>query len=285
MNEPPDGDTNMANLTNFWWVFLSNYLNSNYGNIQYQIATDSLFISPTLDTICPFNISPVLAYSLFCGETYYWRIREITIADTSQWSVVYSFTMHYHGNYYPQLIEPANLSTGNNNPIHFHFMKYAGAAYNEIIIDTTIIFANPIIYNTTDSFYNATLLPSSNYYYWKVRNNYGTISSPCYSRWSNTWKFLMNQTNNINMLSVNSKLSVLPNPFTDELIINIGDDIKNKPFTLTITDLLGRKVYSNCKQSEKETFIKIDTKNLQSGLYLLKISSEQQNNILRVLKE
>lgn len=72
-------------------------------------------------------------------------------------------------------------------------------------------------------------------------------------------------------------ISVYPNPARDELNINATNDIIISK--IEITDVNGRLILSKNKD-----FNKIDVEKLQQGIYLLKISHDDKNEILKFIK-
>lgn len=66
-------------------------------------------------------------------------------------------------------------------------------------------------------------------------------------------------------------LKVYPNPATSSVNISLVNEIKNA--TTTIYDINGRQVYS--KKSDLKGIVTINTSNLSTGIYILKINNQQ----------
>jgi hypothetical protein len=76
--------------------------------------------------------------------------------------------------------------------------------------------------------------------------------------------------NNVLGLANNNSISIYPNPFSDELIIN-NQDAKNGISSITLNDLTGRILL---QVNPATSIISINTSQLPAGLYYLNISTE-----------
>lgn len=74
-------------------------------------------------------------------------------------------------------------------------------------------------------------------------------------------------------------ISVFPNPFTNQLVVDFK---ANKVSTLCLSDIQGRIVI--CKNVSNQKEFTFDTSSLESGIYFLKISSSSQQEIFKVVK-
>ena len=78
-----------------------------------------------------------------------------------------------------------------------------------------------------------------------------------------------------------SMWSVFPNPFSDELIIDLGKDYKE--VSVKIYDLTGRLISNQVVKNHST--LKINNSKLPSGVYYLQIETESQNQFFNIRKE
>ena len=75
---------------------------------------------------------------------------------------------------------------------------------------------------------------------------------------------------------LDSKFNIYPNPASN--LLNI-DNKNGLDFTVYLNDLTGKTVYSNQSNSD----LKINVSNLPAGMYLLKITSEKNTLVKKVI--
>lgn len=75
-----------------------------------------------------------------------------------------------------------------------------------------------------------------------------------------------------------SEISVIPNPFHEEFLLNTGT---NETKTITITDLSGRIILSI---SSTEDHLIINTKYFCYGIYYITVTSEERTKVLKIIK-
>ena len=78
-----------------------------------------------------------------------------------------------------------------------------------------------------------------------------------------------------------SMWSVFPNPFSDELIIDLGKDYKE--VSVKMYDLTGRLISNQVVKNHST--LKINNSKLPSGVYYLQIETESQNQFFNIRKE
>ena len=110
-------------------------------------------------------------------------------------------------------------------------------------------------------------------YCYKVSALYGEIESE-FSNSSCAWAY-----NGIN--EYDSKIKVYPNPTTGELRIETSD-MRYGISDVTIFDIYGRKLVSNLKSQISNQIINIS--HFHSGIYFLKIETEQGTIMKKVIK-
>jgi hypothetical protein len=80
-------------------------------------------------------------------------------------------------------------------------------------------------------------------------------------------------------------ISVLPNPFSDDISI-YADGIKQSLYTISIHDVLGRVINKAEVNATGNSFItKLTTENLNKGIYFLVISSDNFIFSKKIVKE
>jgi N-acetylneuraminic acid mutarotase len=87
----------------------------------------------------------------------------------------------------------------------------------------------------------------------------------------------------INQLSaISEQLSVYPNPTSSELFVNISSSVSNvKEWTLQITDVLGRMLYSRLSLNYNND---IDLSNLPGGVYFIAVINKTERAVVPVVK-
>ncbi|PCH65072.1 MAG: hypothetical protein COC01_10420 [Bacteroidetes bacterium] len=79
-----------------------------------------------------------------------------------------------------------------------------------------------------------------------------------------------------------NKVHIYPNPATNNLAVYF-DYKEVKTLTINLYDMAGRVIYSDFKEEIKSGPIFIDVSKFRSGLYILKINSQQENEEYKVL--
>lgn len=93
-----------------------------------------------------------------------------------------------------------------------------------------------------------------------------------------------NVITNINSFNeVELSVFLYPNPASNELNIRLESLPKNKKYTLTINDVLGREYISTFIETSSSTDHAINTSQLPSGVYLVKIQGDVINTCQRVV--
>jgi photosystem II stability/assembly factor-like uncharacterized protein len=75
-------------------------------------------------------------------------------------------------------------------------------------------------------------------------------------------------------------IKIYPNPASEQINISLTEK-SNEPFTIEITDFLGKKVYSQIHQAIE--VLNIDTKMFSKGMYLLTMSSQNKRETHKVI--
>jgi hypothetical protein len=77
------------------------------------------------------------------------------------------------------------------------------------------------------------------------------------------------------------RATIFPNPFSSQLIIQLGEDNPG-PVWITLSDILGRAVYSNVLEGQ---WIYLETGTLPSGYYTIEIRSGKKIYNSKLIKE
>jgi hypothetical protein len=151
---------------------------------EYQCDTSSNFDSPYFVTgLRTSSYTYVTTPALHYGETYYWRVRVMNEVDTSEWSVIWSFTTRPSLN----LVSPSNGATVTTLTPQLNWSSYSGGTYYQYQYDVTPLFNSANMYIAQRS-YNYATTPSLRYgetYYWRVR----VMNEVDTSEWSVVWAF------------------------------------------------------------------------------------------------
>jgi hypothetical protein len=83
----------------------------------------------------------------------------------------------------------------------------------------------------------------------------------------------------------NSTLIAFPNPFSNYIYIKVESE-KNSVATITLSDVVGRKLLNNYNKeiAEGENIIRINTKEIPSGFYVCTVTLSGKNYFLKLIK-
>jgi len=183
---PVDSAVNQKPIVLLKWLPIS-------GALKYFIEYDTDVMFATSNTVIAITDS-VNIDTLLYGTTYYWRVKAISINDTSNWSVVKSFTVID----IPQLVSPINSAVNQMPDIFLKWMRIEGSTKYIIEYDTALLFSNPLILTAVDT----TIIPNNflfgKTYYWRVKAISGTDTS----NWSSVYSFTV--VNTLNQISPNN---------------------------------------------------------------------------------
>jgi len=78
------------------------------------------------------------------------------------------------------------------------------------------------------------------------------------------------------------KVSVYPNPITNQVTVCIDESMQGKPFRMVVMDVMGRKLVAQTRSSSKVT---IDTSLWPSGVYFLQVEQEGFCGSRKIVKQ
>jgi len=79
------------------------------------------------------------------------------------------------------------------------------------------------------------------------------------------------------------EVTVYPNPFQDKITIDLSEF--NSNVQISITDLLGKEIYSKSVTNQEFTIIDLDQKDLRPGVYIVNLKSMEQSISKRIVKK
>ena len=82
--------------------------------------------------------------------------------------------------------------------------------------------------------------------------------------------------------TISSEISVYPNPVKNELRVSFNSQ-KNSSANITLTDILGRIIYTSNNKTSANTVIPMQ--NLNNGIYILKVETESEVITKKIVKE
>lgn len=105
----------------------------------------------------------------------------------------------------------------------------------------------------------------------------GTDNNNCSSQ-TNYVLYVSGCTGLNHLSTAASEISVIPNPFHEEFLLNTGT---NQTKTITITDLSGRIILSI---SSREDHLIVNTKYFCYGVYYITVTSAERTKVLKIIK-
>jgi hypothetical protein len=257
---PVNGAANVPVKVPLDWSIQGSNLSQRY---QYQIGTDSTFATSSIITLGADEFSED-TFTANYATTYYWRARAFNAADTSKWSVRYSFrTVNAPVVGTVSLIRPANNAT-NITPgtVIFDWLDAVNATSYDIEVATDDNFVSVVASGTLN-------LPGSQWnnaqpktkYYWRVRGKSSFGNGPWAFR-----NFTTTASIGQSELSDNDGIAVYPNPSTDKIFIKM-----NQPLTAKIYNALGETIWQS-RQAASD--FEIHSQLWPAGAYLLILTGE-----------
>lgn len=177
---PSNGSTNQDVYIQLDWGTLTGS-----GTYQVELDTVNTFDSPEYQ-INETGNSYYYQSELLFGETYYWRVRACHINDTSEWSVIWSFSTRDE----IYLTSPSNGATNQDVYLMLDWAYFSGCSTYDWEIDTSANFDSGLYQNgnTGNSYIYVSDLYYNTVYYWRARG----VHSEDITEWSETWTFTTN---------------------------------------------------------------------------------------------
>jgi Secretion system C-terminal sorting domain/Photosynthesis system II assembly factor YCF48 len=83
-----------------------------------------------------------------------------------------------------------------------------------------------------------------------------------------------------NKIDIQANIKIYPNPASDQINIAVNEK-SSEPFTIEITDFLGKKVFSQSYNGNNT--LSIDSKNFSKGVYLVRVISQDKRETQKVV--
>lgn len=211
---------------------------------QLQLDTNTTFSSGGFIEIILGASSQSTTADLFFGTEYRWRVRAFHAADTSDWSVIWTFRTTDS----LILLTPANNAISQPLNLTLDWSGITGVTGYEAQLSSDSLFGNPASYITSSSQQAVVNLSYGTRYFWRVRAYHANDTSS----WGTTWNFeTIYQINSIPVLVYpsNNATNVLTsdslrwNHVTDPLVnayeVQLDDNNTfSSPLSFTTTDSL-----------------------------------------------
>lgn len=263
---PANNATNIALDTLAKWDALT-------GVVRYtiQLADNIEFEDPFIfETGANTYRFKDLAY----GKNYFWRVNTRHAGGTSDWSEVFKFTT---SNMVELTSPAANAINVTRLPL-YTWVHIRGTEKYMVEVSKTSNFAESTDFLTSTNFYqNQFLLDPNQTYYWRVRGIQGLDSTG----WSAQRSYTTTNETSINDIVDIQNFSIHPNPSNG--LVSIKSAQASAKMNVQIFTLIGKKVYEEIfEQVRADQTSRLDLRNLESGIYLIRLS-DGMNNITRKL--
>jgi len=155
---------------------------------------------------------------------------------------------------------------------------------NEYILEvaTDTFFTNIIVsQTTTDTTYTFTNnLTVSTTYFWRVaRKDHLDIL-----HWSDIWRFNVVAVGTKEIEDYEIPLNIFPNPFHDYLMLELQTEAKDEFIDLTFYNINGQAMKTKRFNQTGNLLLPINTLDLSSGMYILKIQTKNRVRTVKVVK-
>ncbi|MBA2613052.1 MAG: T9SS type A sorting domain-containing protein [Bacteroidetes bacterium] len=281
------GSTNTNNGTNMFpfvnfpptWTAVADVAFSNTGKMFTLIQSSQFYQVGFYETQGPFNTNSIFTKAISTGTLSYY----FTSLYIDKCGYLYGLSpnggisiSNGHVNTPAQsvLSLPANNATGVSLTPSLIWNTLCIADSFKIQVSTVSNFSNTIINqaNVIANNYSipASILNPNTMYYWRVYgvNNLGV------GAWSNTFNFTTGTLTDLSKNTLQSHISVYPNPTND--VITIMFNMQGADRIIEISDMTGRVIDKvECKEQSKI----ISLKSLPNGIYFIKCGNDIQKII------
>ncbi len=272
---PATGDTNIiSNLYVMkWWPVDS------ITGYQMEIRKNDTVVKLIDLSAAPSTLAPVLEYFTW----YTWRVRAVKDETYGPWSEFRRFRTAPEPAAPPQLVSPANDSTGV--PTSFRLIWTWSERSDNFMVHvskspdfSTLEFADDQIYGTLINFM---YFDPNTKYYWRVRGkNGGGVGT-----WSDVWSFTTAPTVSVATDKTAAiRFSCVPNPVTEIAKLHFTMSEAGRA-SISLFTMLGVRVQTvaDLQYDTGEHSIDWQPGSLASGKYLLRLEAEGASTIVPVI--
>jgi hypothetical protein len=258
---PINGSINLSLNPSIDWASLIGI--SGY---QYRYSPNNNFVNA--NPIPTGTTSQANLVNLLYGTSYFWQVRALHGADTSDWSSAWSFTTLYQISSSPLLLSPANSAlnvpfTGTS----LQWSSVATATFYEYLLDDEQSFSSAVSgTETLTSASTGDLMPGTTYY-WKVRAGNGSG----FSAWSEVRSFNTGVATKILENESKARLKIVPNPSEGLIQLSLDGKPIQENSLVEIFSLQGKLVQRFEVQNPASS---TDLRNLAKGIYRIQIFTE-----------
>ncbi len=177
----------------------------------------------------------------------------------------------------PYVLTPEVLSDSAVTKIHWMYPEKAGAEAFELQVSINDGSWQTLSDDITDTCYSLAPNIEKNYSY--------RVRAKTNGNWySNSWSSIVHLKVNYTSVEedVESNIQIYPNPFNTQLKLKSGNS--NEAKLIEIYTITGKIIYSNKSFDSGENLI-IDTKNWNNGIYLIRVTGNNQVFSLKAIKK
>ena len=196
------------------------------GAANYQVQLSTVLDFTTIINDSETADTTFESSNLSFETEYFWRVRGIGVADTSDWSPVFTFITRPEDLGTPFLISPADEAKNVPDSLEFIWISVVGADQYELEIDKDTSLTGSQIFTVNDTSKVVGDLEFEQTYYWRVRAK--IADSELESEWSSWFSFTVQKTpqsapfviNPLNQVSLHEDfgtefIAILDSVFTD----------------------------------------------------------------------
>lgn len=214
----------------------------------------------------------------FSSSFWYWSRTFPTGTPEGKWEFSVTFKgQTYKRNFYvkksglvtPQALKlssPVDDSLLANHDVWLDWGISAGGRTFRVQVGDNSHFTSAVRLDTIVNVSEVTVrnLPNAQKFYWRVRPIDISANGP----WSSTWSFKTGGTSSVKRVEDDKSIRIYPNPSSSYILIESEDA---KTASLEITDVTGKSVIAIQNTHLSSSPLRIETKDMPSGVYYLTI--------------
>jgi hypothetical protein len=265
------GSYSLTAIDNFGCSVTSNVVNIDAGE------TPEVDIVATQNFLCPGETIQLTTQTNF--SSYEWSTgansQTISVTETGSYSVTVTDINGCVGTSEAFIIELGDIPIAG-----FDYEQSQNLEYT-ILFTNTSTFGNTYLWNSGNGNSSTQENPSFTYPFDGTYTVTLIVSNGC---GSDTMSILVNVDKlSVNDVSVNGLVFVFPNPFNNQIHINIDQSIVLKDLNINVFNTLGQKVYNNMHQQNNHSFI-IEFDNIPDGIYTVLLCNDGKCTNKKLIK-